>query len=74
MLSLCDVIPVHWFRKARYIVALCVIVFTGLGLATEIGEAPIRALASRYLLLAAMLGLLGLVYWFDTSILEWLRN
>ena len=66
MPSLRDTIPVHWFRKARYVVALCVIVFTGLGLATVVGEAPIQVLASRYLLLAAMLGLLGIVYWFDT--------
>jgi hypothetical protein len=66
MLSLRNIPLVHWFRKARYVVALCVIVFTGLSLATEVGEAHIKALASRYLLLAAMLGLLSLVYWFDT--------
>ena len=65
MLSLGNIPIVHWFQKARYVVALCVIVFTGLSLATEVGQVPIQPLASRYLLLAAMLGLLGLVFWFD---------
>lgn len=70
ILSLSDSKPVHWFQKGRYVVALCVIVFTGIGLLTEVGEVPIQALATRYLLLAAMLGLLGLVFWFDSTILK----
>lgn len=65
MFSLRNIPIVHWFQKARYVVAVCVIVFTGLSLATDVGQVPIQALASRYLLLAAMLGLLGLVFWFD---------
>lgn len=40
----------HWFRKARYAVALLVISLTGIGFATQIGEHSTQYVVTVYLI------------------------
>ncbi len=62
----------HWFRKARYAVALLVIPLTGIGFATRIGERSAQYVVSIYLILAGMFLLTVGIGYADHSIHEWL--
>jgi hypothetical protein len=44
----------HWFRKARYAVALLVISLTGVGFATQIGEHSTQYVATVYFMVAGL--------------------
>jgi len=62
---------VHWFRKARYAVALLLIPATGIGFATQIGDHSARYVVSVYLLLAGMFVLTVGIAYADHSLHEW---
>jgi hypothetical protein len=62
----------HWFRKARYAVALVVILFTGIGFATQIGEHSGRYVLLVYLMLAGLFVLTVGIAYADHSVTEWL--
>jgi len=62
----------HWFRKARYAVALLVIPLTGIGFATQIGEYSLQYVVSVYLILAGIFGLTVGIAYADHSVNEWL--
>ena len=60
----------HWFRKARYAIALVVMPLAGLGFATQMDEYSTLSVATIYLLLAGMFVLtVGLAY-ADRSLTE----
>jgi len=62
----------NWFRKARYAVALLVILFTGISFTTQIGRHSTQYVVSVSAILAGMFVLtLGLAY-ADRSVTEWL--
>jgi len=62
----------HWFRKARYAVALFVIPLTGIGFATQIGDHSAQYVVTVYLMLAGMFLLTVVIAYVDHSIHEWL--
>lgn len=62
----------HWFRKARYAVALLVIPLTGIGFATQIGEHSTQYIATVYLILAGLFVLTAGIAYADHSVTEWL--
>jgi predicted RND superfamily exporter protein len=62
----------HWFRKARYAVALLVILFTGIGFATRIGEHSAPYVVTVYFMLAGMFVLTVGIAYADHSVTEWL--
>ncbi|SEO26657.1 hypothetical protein SAMN04487948_101424 [Halogranum amylolyticum] len=62
----------HWFRKARYAIALLVIPLTGIGFATQIGEHSTQYIATVYLMLAGMFVLTVGIASADHSVTEWL--
>lgn len=57
----------HWFRKAQYGVAISVIVLTGLGFATRIGNHSLRYVVTVYLMLAALAVVTGLIAWTEDT-------
>jgi hypothetical protein len=60
----------HWFRKARYAIALVVMPLAGLSFATQMDEYSTLSVATIYLLLAGMFVLtVGLAY-ADRSLTE----
>lgn len=62
----------HWFRKARYAVALVVIPLTGIGFATQIGDHSAQYIVSVYLALAGLFVLTVGIAYADHSMIEWL--
>jgi len=62
----------HWFRKARYAVALLVILLTGIAFATRIGEHSTRYVVTVYLILAGTFVLTVGIAYADRSVTEWL--
>jgi len=60
----------HWFRKARYAVALLVILFTGIAFATQIGEHSVQYTVRVYLMLAGMFSLTVGIAYADRSVTE----
>ncbi len=62
----------HWFRKARYAVALLVIPLTGIAFATRIGEHSARYVVTVYLVLAGTFALTVGIAYADHSVTEWL--
>jgi hypothetical protein len=62
----------HWFRKARYAVALLVIPLTGIGFATQIGDHSTQYIIRVYLMLAGLFVLTVGIAFADHSITEWL--
>jgi hypothetical protein len=62
----------HWFRKARYAVALFVILLTGIGFATQIGDHSTQYIVLVYLMLAGLFVLTVGIAYADNSITEWL--
>lgn len=60
----------HWYRKARYAIALVVMPLAGLGFATQIDEYSPLYVGTIYLMLAGMFVLtIGLAY-ADQSLTE----
>jgi hypothetical protein len=62
----------HWFRKARYAVALSVILLTGGGFATQVGAHSTRYVVTVSLLLAGMFVLTVGIAYAEQSMSEWL--
>jgi len=62
----------HWFRKARYAVALLVILCTGIGFATQIGDHSTQYIVTVYFMLAGMFALTVGIAYADHSVTEWL--
>ena len=62
----------HWFRKARYAVALVVIPLTGIGFATQIGDHSAQSIVLVYLMLAGLFVLTVGIAYADYSMTEWL--
>jgi len=62
----------HWFRKARYAVALLVSPLTGIGFATQIGEHSTQYVVTIYFILAGMFALTVGIAYADHSVDEWL--
>jgi hypothetical protein len=62
----------HWFRKARYAVALSVILLTGVGFATQVGDHSPRYVVTVYLMLAGLFVLTVGIAYAEQSVNEWL--
>jgi hypothetical protein len=62
----------HWFRKARYAIALLAIPLTGIGFATQIGDHSAEYIGLVYLMLAGLFVLTVGIAYADHSITEWL--
>lgn len=62
----------HWFRKARYAVALAMILATGIGFATRTSEHPVQYTVKVYFLLAGMFVLTVGIAYADHTFTEWL--
>lgn len=62
----------HWFRKARYAVALLVIPLTGIGFTTQIGDHSAQYIVSVYPMLAGLFVLIVGIAYADHSVTEWL--
>ncbi len=60
----------HWFRKARIAAALVMVLITGVGLLTQVGERPLENILAAYAMLAGTLGLLVLFVWVDERVLD----
>jgi hypothetical protein len=62
----------YWFRRARYAVALLVILLTGIGFVTQIGDHSAQYIVLMYLMLAGLFVLTVGIAYADHSITEWL--
>jgi hypothetical protein len=62
----------HWFRIARYAVALSVILFTGISFTIQIGEHSAQYVVSVYAILVGMFVLTVGIAYADHSVTEWL--
>ena len=60
----------HWFRKARYAVALLVILLTGISFATKSGDHSAQYVVRIYLLLAGLFVLTVGIAYVDHSLTE----
>jgi hypothetical protein len=62
----------HWFQKARYAIALLVILFTGISFTTQVSKHSTQYVVSVYAILAGMFVLTVGIAYVDHSVAEWL--
>jgi hypothetical protein len=60
----------HWFRKARYAIALVVLPLAGIGFATQLGDHSTLYIATVYFMIAGMSALTLLLAYADKSLTE----